>query len=214
MEQRNNNNAKELRTFTGSVEIRKNTDGTESRTIEGYGVVFDSWSHDLGYFKEKVSRTAFDGVDFSDVVATFNHDFNMVMARTSSKTLKLSIDDKGLKYSFDAPKTTAGNDLLENVRNGNIVGSSFMFNIKEQRWTWKDSNTEIDEREIVKVDRLYELGPVTMPAYPDTTAALRDYESAKSEYEKEKTQATEEPEKVSDDKALRMKIRINIAKHK
>jgi ABC-type transporter MlaC component len=53
-----------------------------------------------------------------------------------------------------------------------------------------------------------------MPAYPDTTAALRDYESALAEYKKEKTQATEEPEKVSDDKALRMKIRINIAKHK
>jgi uncharacterized protein len=138
----------------------------------------------------------------------------MVMARTSSKTLKLSIDDKGLKYSFDAPNTTAGNDLLENVRNGNIVGSSFMFNIKEQRWTWKKGPEEIDEREIIKVDRLYELGPVTMPAYPDTTAALRDYESAKAEHEKEKPNPTEEPEQVSDDKALRMKIRINIAKHK
>jgi len=54
-----------------------------------------------------------------------------------------------------------------------------------------------------------------MPAYPDTTAALRDYESAKEEYEKEKTQATEEPIQVSDDKkALRMKIRISKAKHK
>lgn len=214
MEQRNNNNGKELRTFTGSVEIRKNTDGTESRTIEGYGVVFDKWSHDLGYFKEKVSRTAFDGVDFSDVVATFNHDFNMVMARTSSKTLKLTIDDIGLKYSFDAPNTTAGNDLLENVRNGNIVGSSFMFNIKEQRWTWKKGPDEIDEREIVKVDRLFELGPVTMPAYPDTTAALRDYESAKAEYEANKPKdEDEQPEHVTDKKKLRMKIRIIKAKH-
>jgi phage head maturation protease len=53
MEQRNNNNGKELRTFTGSVEIRKNTDGTESRTIEGYGVVFDSWSHDLGLLQRE-----------------------------------------------------------------------------------------------------------------------------------------------------------------
>lgn len=181
---------KEQRTHLGGLEIRKNEDGTESRTIEGYGVVFDKKSHQLGWFVESVSRDAFKDVDMSDVVATFNHDFNMVMARTSSNTLKLSIDKRGVKYTFDAPNTTAGNDLLENVRNGNVVGSSFMFTIAEDRWTFKNGSDEIDEREILKVDRLYELGPVTMPAYPDTTAqAKRTYEEAKKEFTKEDVEA-------------------------
>lgn len=199
----------EVRTSLGSIEIRKNEDGTESRTIEGYGVVFNSWSHDLGYFKEKISSRALDEVDMTDVVATFNHDFNMVLARTTAKTLKLELDNKGLKYTFDAPNTTAGNDLLENVRNGNISGSSFMFTVAEQRWTWKDTPDEVDEREILKIGQLIELGPVTMPAYPKSSAKARSlYEEAKKE---------NQPEKVEDneDNTLRnLKLKIKIIKAK
>lgn len=168
----------ELRYYTGTAEIRKNEDGTESRTIEGYAAVFDQYSHDLGWFKEKISRNAFDGVDFSDVVATMNHDFNMVMARTTN-TLKLTIDSVGLRYSFEAPKTTAGNDLLENVRNGNISGSSFMFTVEKDMWTFNKDPNEVDEREVIKVGRLIELGPVVLPAYPQTSAsAKRSYDEA------------------------------------
>ena len=180
---------KEQRTFTGSIEIRMNEDGTESRTIEGYAAVFDTWSHDLGWFRERVSRSAFEGVDMSDVVATFNHDFNYPLARTSSDTLKLMVDERGLKYEFNAPNTTAGNDLLENVRNGNIKGSSFMFTVSEDSWTFR-SGEEMDEREIIKVGRLYELGPVVMPAYPDTTAAARSAEAAKEEAKPEVEERT------------------------
>lgn len=174
------NQNKEQRTYLGSIEIRKNEDGTESRTIEGYAAVFDSWSHDLGWFKEKVSREAFDGVDMSDVVATFNHDFNYPLARTSAGTLSLMVDERGLKYEFSAPNTTAGNDLLENIRIGNIKGSSFMFTVEEDSWTFK-SGEDMDEREIKKVARLFELGPVVMPAYPDTTVASRSAEAAKTD---------------------------------
>lgn len=207
----------EIRTSLGQIEIRKNDDGSESRTVEGYAVVFNSWSHDFGYFKEKVNSRALEGVDMSDVVATFNHDFNMVLARTSAKTMKLEIDTKGLKYSFDAPNTTAGNDLLENIRNGNVSGSSFMFTVAEQRWTWKENSDEVDEREILKVGKLIELGPVTMPAYPKTSAQVRNlYEEAKREKETEPTEQ-EEPEQVQDneDNTLRnLKLKIKISKVK
>lgn len=181
-------NNKEQRTYLGSIEIRKNEDGTESRTIEGYAAVFDTWSHDLGWFKEKVNRAAFEGVDMSDVVATFNHDFNYPLARTSSGTLSLMVDERGLKYEFQAPNTTAGNDLLENIRIGNIKGSSFMFTVDTDSWTFKNSD-EMDEREIIKVGRLFELGPVVMPAYPDTTAAARSAEYAKKDETVEPTQS-------------------------
>lgn len=199
----------EKRFITGGLEIRKNDDGTESRTIEGYGVVFDSYSHDLGWFRERVNRSAFENVDMTDVVATFNHDFNQIMARTTN-TLSLTIDDKGVKYSFEAPKTTAGNDLLENVKNGNIRGSSFMFTVGEDRWTFKKSTDEVDEREILKVDKLYELGPVTMPAYPETTtSAKRSYDEAFNS-----VKAKDNAEKEIKERQTKNRISIIKAKNK
>lgn len=175
-----NNN--ERRDFLGSIQIEKREGQEESRTISGYAVVFDKWSEDFGStdwgFKEKVSRDAFQNTDLSSVIATFNHNFDNVLARTDSDSLTLTIDDMGMKYSFEAPNTTAGNDLLENVRNGNVKGSSFMFTVDEDTWTQRSGS--IDEREITKVGKLMELGPVTVPAYPDTTAAKRSYEQTKT----------------------------------
>lgn len=168
----------EKRMHIGSISIEKRADGEESRTISGYAVVFDKWSRDMGFFKERITREAFNDVDMTDVVATFNHNFDNVLARVDSNTLKLSIDDNGLRYSFEAPNTTYGNDLLENVRNGNVKGSSFMFTVDEQEWKFAE-NDDADERTITRVGQLIELGPVTMPAYPDTTAAKRSYEANK-----------------------------------
>ena len=173
-------NNQERRTLEGSIEIRMNENGEESRTIEGYGAVFNRWSHNLGWFKEKMERSSFDNVDMSNVIATFNHNFDNVLARADSDTLKLEVDDRGLKYSFEAPNTTAGNDLLENVRNGNVKGSSFMFTVAKNGSTWTEGE-DVDERVITQVERLIELGPVTTPAYPDTSVAKRDLESLKEE---------------------------------
>jgi HK97 family phage prohead protease len=174
---------KEKRFITGSIEIEQRNDDKESRTISGYAAVFDKYSSVLGgsffRFKEKVARSAFDGTDMSGVIATFNHNFDNVLARADSNTLSLTVDDIGLRYSFEAPNTTAGNDLLENIRNGNVKGSSFMFTVEEQKWTYKEGEDEIDEREITKVGELIELGPVTLPAYPDTSVAERSYKESK-----------------------------------
>jgi HK97 family phage prohead protease len=172
---------KEKRFVTGSIEIEQR-DGVESRTISGYAVVFDKFSSILGGktfgFREKITRAAFDGVDMTGVIATFNHNFDNVLARTDSGSLSLTMDDVGLKYSFESPNTSYGNDLLENVRNGNVKGSSFMFTVRDQRWEYKNGEGT-DEREITQVDELFELGPVTVPAYPDTTAAQRSYNDNK-----------------------------------
>jgi HK97 family phage prohead protease len=174
-------NNKEKRYITGSIEIEKRDGDTESRTISGYAVVFGKASSVLGGksfgFTETIGRAAFDGVDMSGVIATFNHNFDNVLARSDSGSLTLSMDNTGLRYSFESPNTTYGNDLLENVRNGNVKGSSFMFTVRDQKWTYRDEG--VDEREITQVDELFELGPVTIPAYPDTTAAQRSYDSSK-----------------------------------
>lgn len=167
----------EKRIIPGTIEIEQRADGSESRTISGYGVVFNQRSKLLGWFYETIDRNAFSGVDMSDVVATFNHNFDYVLARVDSNTLTLSVDEHGLKYLFDAPNTTAGNDLLENVRNGNVKGSSFMFTVEEDTWELKKGQP--DERIINRVGLLVELGPVTMPAYPSTSV----YEDAKRSLE-------------------------------
>ncbi|MEM9990628.1 MAG: HK97 family phage prohead protease, partial [Bacteroidota bacterium] len=122
----------ERRTYqTGEVRAAKEAD---SRTIEGYAALFGSKSQNLGGFREIIQDGAFDEVLQDDVRALFNHKNDHVLARTKSGTLSLSVDSTGLRYSFEAPDTTLGNDLLEMIRRGDISQSSFGFTIDEDKW--------------------------------------------------------------------------------
>ena len=160
--------------------IEERADGKPSRKIIGYAAVFEKWSKPIaGWFKEKVSRQAFDEVLKNDVVAVFNHDKNKILAR-NGKTLVLEVDQRGLKYSFEAPNTTAGNDLLESISRGDVSGSSFQFIPKKVSWEKapKDDPDGVEElRTIEKVGLLIDVGPVVFPAYPDTDAARRSMEN-------------------------------------
>lgn len=162
-----------------TIETRSKDDGTTEDVISGYGVVFNSDSKVLNSwypFIETVNERALDGVDLTEVVATFNHNFDNILARADAGTLKLSIDSKGLKYEFKAPNTTYARDLVENLKNKNVTGSSFMFTTKTDRWTESKDPNQVSRREILEIDKFIEVGPVTMPAYADTTAAKRSYE--------------------------------------
>ena len=149
----------------------------ESRMVTGYAAVFDSDSEDLGGFIEQIERGAFkEAIERSDVRALFNHDDNFILARTASGTLKLYEDERGLKYEFEAPKTTAGNDLLEMIKRGDISQSSFGFTVEEDDWSNRDG---MAFRKIKKVKRLYDVSPVTFPAYPEASVAVRKLEQLK-----------------------------------
>lgn len=106
----------------------------EGRTVEGYAIVFDSLSNDLGGFHEIISRSALDGIiEKSDVLCLLNHNEDKGVLARSNKgvgSLTLSIDDRGLKYSFEAPNTALGDELLEGLRRGDISTSSFAFTVK------------------------------------------------------------------------------------
>ena len=146
----------------------------ESRTISGYAAVFDSDSEDLGGFTERIERGAFaEAIKISDVRALFNHDNNMILARTASGTLRIYEDERGLKYEFEAPHTTAGNDVLEMIKRGDINQSSFGFTVEQDSWAKRDGTTY---RTINKVKRLYDVSPVTFPAYPEASVAVRKLE--------------------------------------
>ena len=186
-------NTPELRFFDSKVELRAADDGTTGRTITGYAFLWDTMSSRIGgWFREKIHRDALNGVDIDkmDVTALFNHDNNLILARTSSGTLTLEADDKGLRYEFEAPDTTAGNDLLENVRLGNVKNSSFSFTIAPGGDVWEEDEELGDVRTIMKFKRIYDVSPVTVPAYPDTTVAARSYEEQKKVDDKDKPAPT------------------------
>lgn len=181
---------KEIRVFNSRMEAA----GGESRKVMGYAAVFNSDSEEMWDFVERIAPGAFDGVLGDDVRALFNHDPSMLLARTSSGTLKLSVDEKGLRYEFEAPNTQAGNDLLEMLRRGDVSQSSFAFTVMDEKWDEVKDGMPV--RTITKVKRLYDVSPVTYPAYPDTTAAMRSLEQYRKEHEPKKEERAETQTKI------------------
>tara|TARA_R110002072_G_scaffold121850_1_gene256049 strand:+ start:4753 stop:5757 length:1005 start_codon:yes stop_codon:yes gene_type:complete len=157
-----NKSDKEKRFYDIKLE-KRSKDGKSNPVIVGHAAVFDSLSEDLGGFQERIHKNAFDDVLDNDVRAFFNHDPNHLLARTSSGTLKLSVDEKGLKYEFSVPDTSSGRDLLVSMERGDISQSSFAFTIEDDKW---DQENGMDIRTINKVKRLYDVSPVSIPAYP------------------------------------------------
>jgi HK97 family phage prohead protease len=168
----------ERRKIQAPVEIR--AEG-ESRKVAGYGAVFNSETVIGGAFREVILPGAFQRAVDGDVFSFFNHDQSMVLGRTKSGTLRLSEDDSGLRYEVDLPDTSAARDLQISMDRGDVDGSSFQFDIPKGGDEW-DFSGDLPLRTIRSAN-LYEVGPVTMPAYPDATAALRslDDERAKRE---------------------------------
>lgn len=148
----------------------------EKRIVRGYAAVFNSRSEDLGGFTEFIAPGAFDDVLGDDVRALVNHEDSKVLARTTSGTLRLSIDERGLIYEFDVPNTTYGNDLMESIKRGDISQSSFGFSVASD-----DFDRETRQRTILKVSRLYDVSPVTYPAYPDTSVVMRKLKQIEEE---------------------------------
>lgn len=154
-------------------EIRKSNEPITStdRRIEGYAIVFNSRSEDMGFYEE-ISNTALDGViERSDVFALLNHDESRgILARSKfgEGTLKLTVDDIGLRYEFEAPNTQLGDETLEMIKRGDIDGSSFGFTIAEggEKWEKRDGKYY---RTISAIDRLFDVSPVYQPAYAATT---------------------------------------------
>ena len=164
----------ETRHLVSDVELRTILDG-ENEYIEGYALRFEKWSSILGgWFKEVISRDALNNTDMSNVVALFNHDGNMPLARNSISSLSLEVDNFGLKFRLKPTNTTYSKDLLENVRSGLISQCSFAFKLNWDNaecdvWEYKDDEG-IYERRINDIKEISDISLVTTPAYPDTEA--------------------------------------------
>lgn len=185
MEKRSANNEIEVRCLATDLRIEQRDAATASRTITGYAAKFDTWSEPImGWFREKIAPGAFEECDLSDVIMCFNHRDDAILARTISGTLQLEVDDIGLHFSFEAPNTSCGNDMVELVRRGDISKCSFRFGVTQDEWIYADKQNglETDERTSLKFSRVVDVALVVFPAYPDTEASVRHLEERKAEY--------------------------------
>jgi hypothetical protein len=164
---------KEIRTFNvQDLELRQEGD---DNVVVGYGSVFNTLSNELGGFREIIAEGAFDGRLEDDVRFLINHE-GLPLARTTNGTLRLSTDERGLKYEARVANTSVGRDLIELMRNGTINQSSFAFVVEDDSWEMRDG---INVRTINKVSRLYDVSAVTYPAYEEASVALRSMEKWK-----------------------------------
>lgn len=160
---------KEIRAAYGeNVELRvmevRAAEG--ERRISGYAATFNDVT-DLGYFREQIATGAFEGRTDDDVRLLINHT-GVPLARTTNGTLRLSVDDDGLRYEAELADTQEGRDLYTLIQRGDISQSSFAFSIEEEAW-----DNKANLRTVLKVGRLYDVSPVTYPAYATTTVSAR-----------------------------------------
>ena len=163
--------------YSKNIEMRvRDTDGSADRAgiIEGYAAVFGVWSEDLGGFIETVEPGAFTKTlqEQPDIRATVNHNMDLLIGRTKSGTLRTAEDQHGLHFEVVVPKTSYGLDLVQNVKIGNIDQCSFTFQTVKDIWTPAAEPDGLARRRLKEV-KLYELGPVTFAAYPQTEVIAR-----------------------------------------
>jgi len=151
----------------------------DSRTVEGYALVFNSQSEDLGGFVEIIDKNALDGVlENSDVLCLLNHNEDkgvLARSRQGEGSLTLSIDEVGLKYTFQAPNTALGDELLEGLKRKDITSSSFAFSLADNGDKWEKQSDGTYIRTILKFDKIFDVSPVYNPAYLSTSVNCKRF---------------------------------------
>lgn len=147
-------------------------DGSESMIVEGYATTFDQ-PYDFGWdgMKEMIKKSALDDADLSDVIFQMNHD-GAVLARQRNGSLGLTIDDHGLHVRADLSGSQAGRDLYEAIRSGLMDKMSWGFIVARDGWEYDhDTRTSI----ITRVDKVFDVSAVSLPANEDTEIKARSY---------------------------------------
>lgn len=142
--------------------------------LVGHAAVFEQEAEIWGMFREKVAKGAFRrAIAEDDVRALWNHNPDVVLGRNRAGTLKLSEDDVGLAVEIVPPDTQAARDLLVSMERGDVTQMSFGFMIKKQQWEEETEGKVLPLRTILEVE-LFDVSPVTFPAYPQTDISVRD----------------------------------------
>ena len=174
----------ERRTITGSVHTRADGEGMP-KEVGGIAAVVNSVT-DLGYFEEVIMTGAFDNAlnkDY-DIRCLFNHEADLILGRTKADTCRVFVNGDGnLEYTWVPDyENPTHMSVVRSIMRGDITQSSFAFTIKEQNWSESEKYGSMGKRSITMIDSLYDVSPVTYPAYEDTEAdarsiaAIRDQE--------------------------------------
>lgn len=142
--------------------------------IRGHAAVFNKLSEDLGGWKERIQPGAFQDVLKDDVRALFNHEPDWLLGRTLSGTLSIAEDREGLAVEITPPATQLVRDLvLVPIERGDLSQMSFAFSVAAGGSVWEEQEG-VYIRTIMKFARLYDVSPVTYPAYPQTDVGMSE----------------------------------------
>ena len=179
---------REIRAIPAEFRIQQTEN--EPTKIVGYAARFNELSEEMWGMREKIAPGAFkEAIGKSDVRALWNHDPNYVLGRTKNGTLQIREDEHGLFYEVTPPDAQWARDLMESIKRGDVDQSSFAFTVEAQEW---DERSDPITRTIVKVRELFDVSPVTFPAYPTATSGVRSLKDVAEERRKEMTPKTPE----------------------
>jgi len=173
----------ERRTFTGTVIARAEGEGMP-KVIGGIAAVINSVT-DLGYFEEVIEQGAFDNALSKeyDIRCLFNHEAELILGRTLSGTCNVFVNGDGnLEYTWVPDyENPTHMSVVRSIMRGDITQSSFAFTIKEQKWSDSTKYGTMGKRTITVIEDLYDVSPVTYPAYADTEADARSIVAMRDE---------------------------------
>lgn len=181
-------------TFAGPLKIREAGDGEKSRVIEGYALLFGVRSQLLADWYDAYYEVLEPGcidretLDECDIKMTMFHNREKILARSNrgEGTLSYEVDDKGVKFSFEAPNTAFGDEALELVARGDLAGCSFIYSTNEDPKKGSVSYERTDEevngesiilRRVHKIERVYDFTIAADPAYTETSVSRREVEA-------------------------------------
>ncbi len=180
-QRRQPNNELELRSYNASIEIRKNESGEPTHFV-GDAIVYNQRSEDFGGFVEVIKPEALKDTRMGDVVGLFNHDSSIILGRSTAGTLKLIRNSDRLSYEI--PYDAEDPDhlrVMRKIEKGEVSGSSFQFRFAREGYRYVEADDEVIERQVTNIRELFDVGPVTFPAYQQTSASKRSFDEFQSE---------------------------------
>ena len=161
---------KEVRMLSAEFRALENED--EKMIIEGYPITFESPASHFG-MTEIIDKKALDNTDMTDVPLKYNHeDSHLIMARTRNKSLKLEIDDKGLKMTAELIDTQSNRDIYKSIKAGLIDKMSFSFTTRGEEW-----NDKTNTRRVTDIDKLWDVSVVDIPFYDTSSVMARSLDT-------------------------------------
>lgn len=192
-----------------NLQVRETEGETQSRTITGYAILFNTPSDTLWKDEDSEAREVIDPaaitretLDKSDIKFTMFHDRQLILARSNKGqgTLSYEVDERGVKFTFDAPETVDGDKALELVRRGDISGCSFAFTTRyyDTDFVDREVNVSVDGYKSIvyrvkAITGVYDFTLAADPAYPDTTVEARELVES----------LREKPEKTINEESIR-----------